>query len=79
MNQTITSEHFEDEFVSPFAFITVYDRNGYQLIRDMAEAIQADMYDRTMLEVARGIVDEVPCRIEKVWSGNDFHYDIHVL
>ena len=79
MKWTLTNEQFKNEFVDLFCFITVYDNDGYQLIHDMAEAIQRDLRKCTTLEVARNIVEEVPCRIEEVFSGNTTNYNIYVL
>lgn len=79
MIKTITNERFQNANVDLFAFITVYDSDGYQLIHDMAEAIQRDLRKCTTIEVARHIVEEVPCRIEEVFSGNTTNYNIYVL
>ena len=79
MIKTITNEQFQNANVDLFCFITVYDNDGYQLIHDMAEAIQRDLRKCTTLEVARNIVEEVPCRIEAVFSGNTTNYNIYVL
>lgn len=75
----MNADEFKNAFFEKHTVIIVLDNDGKLLDGGVFDDECNTIPGTTIKELAERIVSKVPCRIEKVWSGNNFHYGIYVL